>query len=720
MIATQPSTTDATSASTVSADDSERQEPVSKRSPRSHTPALKILLLVCAFLLSGCQAELHENRFAPTVDDSADFEELVATANESLAQSNYRDAAKTLALAIRVAEQDASHTDSLELLRAKQTRLSSLGQFLELSEFGQELNFLARESESMSVLLESLDAVGVWKSNQWWDALPAEDLDPIQVDALKWDVYRTLLTLDGLLVRRMGSALGGMSDSGMAITFSMVRRYVMTDAGVNESKAAIEVGRWIDSFQPSQATRWYTATSNFRLRQGQRVKASDLGPPENAADGYSLSILCLIAHMDPTFTTWFSGYGSHLRDGDSTPPSNLETLLQTIRTASEQAPSHYWSHLALGHAFYWMGTEDIARENQRTAIENFQSARKAFQRCIELRPNAPFAYCDRSSVSRREATLIRTLPGATSIELDQANQLMQSSLDDARTGRSLAAESDWVHWHEGLALAATGNHEAAVECFLTAAQFGMDFDASADSLLMRVIDLRGRTEAIDWAEQMAATVENPAMYLSLLSMLHFSRGQLETAKRYAVDTLDHNPTDAIAHAVIGWIELRAGQLDEAKVSLNTAMLGTPSSTWAMLGLAQVELESGNDADAIQLNEQALRLSESRRHQVAACFAAARAYWRQFNDARALECIHRAREIDSACDLNLVIRDAVSDYRASHARLENATQERDQLQSHTEAMKQLLVELSKFPIASPKRILERLPSEPMKNQSSRRD
>ncbi len=709
MIADQPSTTYDARANIVPARHAEQREYVSIR-------GLLVLAIMCPFILAGCRPAFQEDRIAPLIESPVTFDGLLSAANDSVAQSRYSDAAEKFSAAITVAEQDPSLAGSLEQLKARQKRLSTLARFQELFEYGQELNFLARDTESMSVLIESLDSVGVWESDQWWDELPAEDLDPIQLDALRWDVYGALLTLDGLLVRRMGAALGGMSDSGMAITFSMVRRYVMTDAGVNESKAAIEVGRRIEQFRPSQATRWYTATSNFRLRQGQRVKASDLGPPENAADGYSLSILCLIAHMDPTFTTWFSGYGSHLAGGTATPPSNLETLRRTIQSASKEAQSHYWSHLVLGHANYWLGEQDLVSGNQRGAIEKFESASSAFTRCIELRPDAPFAYCDRSSVARRHAAVLRTLTEATMVESEDVNQLLQSSLHDARTGRSLAPEADWVHWHEGLTLAEFGEHEAAVECFLRAAQYGIDFDASADSLLMRVIDLRGRTEAIDYAERMAGTIENPKIYLSLLSILHFSRGDLDAARQYAADTLHQNPNDTIANTVVGWDKMRAGQVNDAKISFKTAMLDAPSSSWAMLGLAQAELDAGNHADAVRVNEQVLSSSKSQRQKVAACFAAARGYWRDSDTPRALEYIRKAREMDPACDLNVVVRDAVTDYRACHAKVKNlGEQEREPLQAQTDAMKHLLVELSTFPIASPKRILDSIRSEPATNK-----
>lgn len=709
MIAAQPSTPDDKRVNSVREHDRERSKHVSNRS-------LRFLAFACLFLLSSCHPATKGDRVVRYGEGAENFNDAVSAANGLLASSQYSAAMEKLSAAISMAEEDASLASSLHDLTEKQSRLSRLARFVECFEYGQELNFLARDSEAMSVLLESLDAVGVWESDQWWDNLPSDDLTPLQLDTLQWDVYRALLTLDGLLVRRMGAALGGMSDSGMAITLSMVRRYVMTDAGVNESKAAIEVGRRIEAFRPSQATRWYTATSNFRLRQGQRVKASDLGPPENAADGYSLSILCLIAFIDPTFTTWFSGYGSLIADGDTPPPSNLEALLQTIQSATKEAPSHYWTHLAQGHAHYWMGEADRISGNQHTAIDKFEAAREAFTRCIDLRPDAPFAYCDRSTVERREATVLRRLSNASLAELEEANQLMQKSLHDAKMGVSLAPESDWVHWHEGLTLAETGNDIAAVERFLMAAQSGMDFGSTGDSLLAKVIDLRGRTEAIEYAERKAGTVEDPTLYLSLLSVLHFSRGDLESSRRYAMDTLHRRPSDATANTVIGWDKLRSGDMNDAKAAFEIAMADTPSNTWTMLGLARFESETGNLEEALRLNDEVLRSSKSQRQQVAACFAIAKVYWRQSDPARALDSICQARKLDPACDLNVVVREAVTDYRAAHAKMKIAAKhDRDQIQAHTDAMKHLLIELSNFPIASPKRILDSIPTVSPQNQ-----
>jgi eukaryotic-like serine/threonine-protein kinase len=629
---------------------------------------------------------------------------LITEANEALAQSQYEVAASKLELAVRATEQETTAGDSLAHLRAKQERVSRVARFMKLSDYGQQLNFLARDSESMTALLESLDAVGMWKSSQWWEELPAEDLTPIQLDALRWEVYRALLALDGLLVRRMGSALGGMSDSGMAITFSMVRRYILTDAGVSESEAAMEVGRRIDSFRTSQVTRWYTATSKFRLRQGQRVKASDLGPPENAADGYSLSILCLIAHMDPTFTTWFEGYGSHLSSDEASPPSNLDALLHTIQKAADDAPSHYWTQLVRGHAWYWTGDVELTRGNHTTAIENFIPARAAFSRCIELRPDAPFAYCDRSTVSRREASALRKLE--TGGDSPKVRQLIQSSLDDAAKAVELAPEADWVHWHAGAAFAAVGDHDAAIQSFMAAAQFGMDFNETADSLLKRTVDLRGRTDAIQYAEQMAATVQDPSQFLSLLAVLHFSRGDMDAAKRYVDETLNQNPRNGVASIVDGWLELRAGRLESAKSRFESGLKFATGNPWGMLGLAKCEFDTGNFLESLKLYEQVLRSSGSERQQVAVCLASARVHWQESNHDLAIESIRQAREIDPACDLNAVVQQAVSDYRAAHAKLKQSRElDRERLTDEVDAMKQLLVQLSKFSIASPKRILD---------------
>ncbi len=567
--------------------------------------------------------------------------------------------------------------------------------FYELAELGEQLNFLARDGESMTVLIQALDDIGVWDSREWWHELPAEGLTSYELDAFRWQVYRALLTLDGLYVKRLGIELGGTQDGSVAGVFTLMRRYMTTEAGYREAEAAIEIGKRIQAFRPSQTAKWYTGTAQFRLKQAYRAKASDLGRIENAADGYSLGLLCLIAQMDPSFRTWFSGYGMHLAE-DGVPPSPLETMRLTLEQTIELDPDHYWTHLILGHTLYWLGDEAIAAGDMAAATQHLSRSLVEADRCVSMRPDLPFAMSDRATVRRRLAMARGD---------DQAHDVLEASLRDASAARELSPHSDWVHWHEGLALIALQRDDDALESFHQAVQLGFEYGLTTDSLRIRVDDLRGRLEAIKFAKSRIESATDPRPYRALLAAMHYSRGDLESA----ANAIDDGATDAVSRTVAGWLELRNNHPEAAKRSFERALAVVDvrsSTTWTHMGLARAQLELNELANALANFRAAANASDSPQIRASAWLGVSQTQWRLGQNNEAMRAVDEAQSAYVACNLDDLSRRAVLDWRSFAKAAKHAdAKERAELEERAATMKHLLERLSERPMASPKRVLE---------------
>ncbi|KAA5546968.1 protein kinase [Roseiconus nitratireducens] len=643
-------------------------------------------------------------------------------ADAAIAENRYADAAELIRVAIDQSADQPSLTDRRERWTAQHERIARLGKFNSLRQAGQDLDFLGRDTEAAVLLQQSLDELGFWQSDTWWDELPDDDLSPQQRDRLRWDVYRVLTSLNSLYLTRMVKVMGGESDSGAPSPLRLIRSYLATDAGTREARATLELTRRIQSFRPSEAADWLGSIAAFRVREGERVSAGELGPPQNAADGVALAVYSLIASVDSNYRSWFDGYGKTFLALDDDDPQQrcLRVARETLRRVSDDAADDFWLRLTLGQT-YFLIAQHAERNNQiASAIENYELSRAEYGRCIAIRPDAPFGFADRSTVALRQAVLLRDHAGATEHDRARAAELLRLSQRDANQAQRISPSSPWVYWHVGATAAERGMSATATEALLTAAELGFDVGADLDAPMVRLDDVRGRAAGLLFARTAAESLPpfNPsapdtdadsARQAVLVAALEMSRGEIDPARQWSLRAIQYDSDNSRAHRIAGWCHYRAQQWNDAEEHFQRAIAIDPADAIALIGAAQLadRTDAGSMEQADRWYQSAIRTAKSDRQRAIAYLGLAQHALRRGDLNQALSLIQAARQLDAACDLShfsQLGRDEAKRLLLKSKSTPSA-QEREQIMETILALRDFMQQIASLPIASVTQILE---------------
>lgn len=582
----------------------------------------------------------------------------IASAESEMSAGRYSSALAVCRDAIGLLS-DAPETDTeRRVLVAKEDRIDRLVQFYRLAEITNAQNVTSRDSRAITAGRQSLESLGVWDRDDWWNHLPTEDLTPDQADQLAWDVYQQWMLINGMLVKSAGTRLTGPDrKSAAAKLLPAVRRFLRTDAGVRESKAVIAISRRIERFHSSEAARWYRKAAEFRLMQDARLAASELGPSMTAVDSHSLAVLSMIAALDPSFELFFHDY----RGDDS-----LVTSRDLFSRAATQRPNHYWTSLGLAQTEFLLAKRQIESERDDSPTPGYDhriydAAIAAIGRCIALDPSKPIAYADRSSIYRAKARLIAMLPSDDVIDRDQrVAELNRWSLADAQRANQSAPTHPWVGWQYGLALHEIGRVDEAIRTFAETSKATLDIVTIEDAEFVRVDDMRGRSEAAAIVESLCHTRPGDPLYPSLLASIRLNQDRVEEAAAAAEKALAMEAAPAMAYVVAGRLLIPSegddiDATDEALDRLRMAKRLDPAHPWVDEGIGQCLEQLGRYAAALSAYETAVDVAANDGQRAAATLGIARTRaWTQ-RYTQAVCAIDRARELEPACDLNVVIR-----------------------------------------------------------------
>ena len=271
-------------------------------------------------------------------------------------------------------------------LAARLNRTRKLDQFYQGIERGELLEFFEYDDQAEAEIEAALRSVGVWDHDPWWNALPAEDLSPAQLERLREDVFRELLLLASI---RAKSAL---VDFGAADSAKVYRE-------------VLELSQRASAWRPSQSARVLEVFARVGLGPLEALKLK-MGPaiePTSQADLYFVGLMQF----------WF---GQTQQDAVNkllnllrpfTGMDFTDSLAQSerlLRTAVARDPHHYWTWFFLG----W--TKLQARD--------FHNAELVFDTCVALRPD--------SAIGRSYRGL--------SILLGVQNKLPAGAAGDAKAG----------------------------------------------------------------------------------------------------------------------------------------------------------------------------------------------------------------------------------------------------------------------------------------------
>lgn len=545
-----------------------------------------------------------------------------------------------------------------ERLNRRREQLQRIVEFYRQAEICERRNIQSRDIHAMVACVRGLKALGVYDKTDWWIHLPVDGLSAVQIDRLRWDVYQQWMLLDAMLVKTIGVRLSGDDEMGStASLFGSLRRFTRTDLGKPEAAAGLVVSDRLDGFRLSQAARWYRKAAEFRLGLGSRLLGNELGDPTNAVDSQSLGVLCLIAHLDPKFEIFFRDY----REGEP-----LANALNLFSGSSSLRPDHYWSQMCLAQVHYLAATEpSIGRAE---ADRHLEAATRACERCIALSPEGPFAYADRSSISRTRAQRIlgdESLPPARRVAMSQA--LYQLSLQDAQTADRLGESEPWIGWQSGLARREAGRIEAAIDRWWQTSLQTFSLVDSDDAALIRDDDLRGRAEVGQWLEN-DSNPSADARRQGLLTAIRMNQGRWDDAQAI----LDRWPSRAAWVPQMHWLavanDLHHERFEAAEAKLAETNIDDSFDpiTSSLLTHASARCrEADRDyAQAERRYRAALDRVTTDDHRTAQYLGIARCQAAQAEWEAAAESLERAMELDPACNIKRALRPVARIYNAA--------------------------------------------------------
>lgn len=598
-------------------------------------------------------------------------------AKEAILEAERQQRLNELAAAARLADQFATNesqanrfSSAVELLRSamdsigeepllqiehkeleqKAERLQRIIDFYRLAEFAEERNVLSRDAKAIMACSSAIQALGVWDKEDWWVHLPDQDLTPAQKNQLRWDTYQQWLLLDSTLTKVIGTRLLGTGRSGsISGFFKSLRRLRGTNLAKPESEAVLVISDRIEKFRLSEAARWYRGVAQFRLNQGARVAASDLDYPRNAADAQKLGVLCMIAALDRGFQIFF-------RDYQGKDP--LEAARDLFNRSSTLRPDHYWTQLALAQVQY-----KLAEKSADTSWRKFDPAIQATGRCIALDPEKCFAYADRSSIYRAQAHAIRldeSLPEKDRKYL--ADELLQWSLADADVANRLGQSEPWVGWQHGLALFEIGESELAIKRFLEASKLTYSLLETADAALVKVDDLRGRSDTRVIADRLAN--EDPSiLHHTLAATIALNQNRLDAAIESAEKAIAMPGVSAHAFSVRGMVKLNRKDFTGASQDFRRTINVDANHDWAVMGLAYCDEQSGNLSEAMRLYKQAQSSARTDDNRAAALLGQARILADSQKFGEALAAIKLAQRLNPGCDLTSIWQQLVARFKS---------------------------------------------------------
>ncbi len=625
------------------------------------------------------EAQLQATRQQRLTELRASVDVATELAEEDLRTHRFASAASILRGAIESIRGETEFVGEYSRLSEKAERLSRISDFYRYADQTHEQNLLSRDTKAIMSCTAGLRSLGILDQDDWWFRLPDEDLSPAQQDKLRWAVYQQLLTLDAVLVKSIGTRVSGPSRPGIANSLlPAIRRMVSTDAGKREAAAALIVSDRAEMFRRSEAVRWFRSVAQFRLRQGRRLLGRELETSRNASDAQSLGVLCLISALDESFRVFFRDY-----KGDD----SLRASRDLFSRSSKLRPDYYWVQLSLSQTEYLLALRD-----PDTSWRKFDSAIHAAGRCVAIDPEKCFAYADRSSMYRRAAELVASDDKLTAANREEtASELLKWSLADAQMADRLGADQPWIGWQHGLALYAIGQDDKAMRRFLETSQLTYPFIDLEDATLVRVDDLRGRSEAVELTFGLTEQFPLDARYQILLASIKLNQNLMDEAIESVERAMDLGDPPADAYAVRGMARLQREQHELAVEDFHRAASIDPDHAWATFGLAACLEALGQNEQAILAYSRAGTIARTDEHQAGCLLGKSRVLGRLRRFDEALTAIEAARQLEPACDLMTVVRPLASVYSRLLGEDPNG--------NATAAMKQFLQSLSRLPRAT---------------------
>ncbi|APZ95800.1 Serine/threonine-protein kinase PknD [Fuerstiella marisgermanici] len=542
----------------------------------------------------------------------------------------------TLAGATAFAEQRAA-------LQAKSRRLQHIAEFYELAAFAERANYLAEDEDEIIAIVKALDLLAVWDHADWWNHLPAEDLNAQQHDRLQQAVYKQLVLLASTYIKLTGMrTLKGVGGK-MPDTLTGQLGAIFSKDGKEEARATAVICDMANRFRYAECLRWYHGIAGLRLLKWTPVPSRRLKAPRNSTDAYELAIMLLTRAIIKDFPF---AYYRGVKD-------DLMNARETLSIASEMAPDHYWTHLLLAQTEYLLA-ERTAENGEPEAWQYYETARQTFGRCVALNPALPFAYTDLSSVTLRQMEVIensKLLEREDVVRIKK--ELLQSCVRYAWQAVERAPKEAWVYWHHGHALGAADRQEDAMAAYAKAVQLDHRFGENRNEELIDIDQIRGRSRMIEDITKLIENGEQRSVFAAVLAAGYLSNGDHAKANHWATIACDVNEVHPLAWSTAGLLAMHEKDLQAALSHFRNCRNSDPGSVWATIGMALCYEQLGDFPNAETLFSKGAELATVN-HQIAeALLGQCRAQMQLGKSRDAGQALRRAKEVYPACHLDSV-------------------------------------------------------------------
>lgn len=588
-------------------------------------------------------AELHEQEQIRLTELTASLETTHTIVRQQVEDGHLAMAVSVLEGEIHALSTESSFDESRIRMTAKVDRLNRIVEFYHLSELAQQANYLAQDEDEILATVRGMELLGIWNQADWWNHLPADDLNPGQHDHLKETVYRNLVLLASTFTKRMG--LQTLKDSGGKMPQSMTDRLaaVFGKDGKTEARATIITCDLASRFRPAECLRWYRSVAAFRLLKGLMIPVRRLGPPRNAADAYEIGVLALSSHIVDDFPF------THYQGVDD----DLMSARETFGVASEMAPDHYWTQLLLAQTEYMMAERAAAR-NDPEAWQYFETSRRTFGRCVTLQPQLPFAFADLSTVCLRAREVIENSQVLSQEDIERNQRILQDScIKYAQEALKRDPNAAWAYWHEGHALASVGQIDDAMEAYRSAIELGYRFGVDNNTTLIDVDRIRGRKRAIEKAQAQLDAGNDRSIFHAVIGAALLMTADEKTARPFIMAARNHSVVHPFAWSAAGVLAMNDDDFEDAEECFRNSLRSGQRSFWATYGLGRCLEQNAQFREAYQSFEAAIELARSPHHRADAMLGLCRLTLLKEDNQTAALLLREARISYPACSLQEV-------------------------------------------------------------------
>lgn len=589
------------------------------------------------------KAEMHEAEQLRRSRLEASLATTQAIVQQQLADNRFGPAATVLDSAAKTLQGEEEFTADRIAILARADRLRHIAEFYRLAHFAEEANYLTQDEGEIIATVKSLDLLGVWNQADWWNHLPADDLNPVQHDQLKQAVYKQLVLIASTYTKLTGirtlQGVGGKMPESMAQRLGAI----FSKDGKDEARATLRICDMANRFRYAECLRWYRGIAGMRLLKSTLVNSRRLAPPRSSADAYELGILLVTRAIVKDFPfTHYCGV-----------EDDLMNAREVLGVASDLDPDHYWTHLVLAQTGYLLA-ERAAEQGDPEAWRLYETTRQTFGRCIALQPEAPFAYADLSSVCLREMEVISRSRILSQADIERMkDNLLECCGRYANQAVARSPDSAWVYWHLGHALAAASRIEEAMEAYSQAVQLGLQFSEDTNEHVIDVDEIRGRGRMIADAEKLIREGKDQSVLQAVVAGAYLTVRDYENARPYAEASVEFAEVHPLAWSVRGLIAMEDGDLQLAIGHFQKCRQSDPTSFWATMGMALCHEQLGANADALNLFREANGLARANYHSSDALIGQARTLMRMGQSEEAGQMLAAAREAYAACRLDQV-------------------------------------------------------------------